>query len=306
MKKRLILFAGILIALVFTEVSSRADVAGKIVFTDASSNLYVGDIGGTSVQVPLSGVVGAWYPHWSPDEQWITFHSAPSGGGSSRIWVVRPDGSGLRSLTDGSSDMVSSSFSPDGTKILFDVVYGHLFTVNVDGSNLTDLGLTGGHPEWSPDGTKISYTNWGNTYASDIFVYDTVSKVSTQLTYHESGEAFNTATWSPDGTKLALSKCLSDNTYDVCIINADGTGLVNLTQPLLTTSESWPQWSTSGIFFRRDVSGVLDVWLMSPDGSNLQNITNTPLIQEGYFNIIPEPATLLLLGLGGLMLRKRS
>jgi len=292
MKKRLILLAGILIVLVCTEVSSQANVVGKIVFTDASANLYVGDVGGTSVPVPLSGVQGASYPHWSPDAQWITFAGGPSSGGNSRIWVVRPDGSGLRSITDGSRDMVSPSFSPDGAKILFDAVYGHLFTVNVDDGNLTDLGVTGGHAEWSPDGTKISYTNWGLTYESDIFIYDIVSQTSFQLTHHDSGEAFNQATWAPNGDQLAIAKRGSDGDYDICRINANGTGLVNLTEDWTDTGEYWTDWSPDGqyIFFDREISGKTDIWCMLPDGSNRLNVTNSPEIYEAYFDVIQEPA----------------
>jgi dipeptidyl aminopeptidase/acylaminoacyl peptidase len=38
---------------------------------------------------------------WSPDGQWLAFNVAPGGGFNEQIYVVRPDGTGLRRLTDG-------------------------------------------------------------------------------------------------------------------------------------------------------------------------------------------------------------
>ena len=39
---------------------------------------------------------------WSPDEEWLAFSLAPGGGLNSQIYVVRPDGTGLRRLSAGS------------------------------------------------------------------------------------------------------------------------------------------------------------------------------------------------------------
>lgn len=294
MKKLQCLLTCALAVLLCREVSAQAGTSGKIVFIDQSFKLYVANLGGTPTEVPVSGVYNVMFPHWSPDAQWITFTANPKDNSTgAQVYVVRPDGSGFHRVTDGSGDLSCPSFSPDGSKILFSQVYGNLFTINVDGSSRTDLGVPGGHAEWSPDGTKISYTNWGWTYESDIFIYNCESQTSTKLTHHEPEEAFYTATWAPDGTQLALSKLKSNGDYDVCKINADGTGLVDLSESW-PTSEEWPHWSPSGIFFHRNTSGVYDIWLMSPDGNNLQNITNSPTLQElPLFDVIPETAMVM-------------
>jgi Tol biopolymer transport system component len=50
------------------------------------------------------------YPTWSPDGQWIAFHSDRDG--DFDIYIVRPDGSDLRQLTDNDDNDMQPSWSP--------------------------------------------------------------------------------------------------------------------------------------------------------------------------------------------------
>lgn len=52
----------------------------------------------TAFDDPVGGVI------WSPDGAWLMFSLLPGGGLNSQIYLVRPDGSGLRRLTDGGKD----------------------------------------------------------------------------------------------------------------------------------------------------------------------------------------------------------
>ncbi len=52
----------------------------------------------TAFDDPVGGVL------WSPDGEWLMFSLLPGGGLNSQIYLVRPDGSGLRRLTDGGKD----------------------------------------------------------------------------------------------------------------------------------------------------------------------------------------------------------
>ncbi|MCA1732065.1 MAG: S9 family peptidase, partial [Acidobacteria bacterium] len=49
----------------------------------------------TAFNDPVTGV------RWSPDGKWLAFGLAPGGGLNSQVWIVRPNGTGLRRLTDG-------------------------------------------------------------------------------------------------------------------------------------------------------------------------------------------------------------
>ena len=76
------------------------------------------------------------HPDWSPDGQWLAF--ASDRGGEFDIWVVRPDGGGLRQVTTGPGTKTWPAWSPDGRQILFNRgAEGKqgLWLVGVDGSS---------------------------------------------------------------------------------------------------------------------------------------------------------------------------
>jgi dipeptidyl aminopeptidase/acylaminoacyl peptidase len=72
---------------------------------------------GTPVQVtkgddPVGRVI------WSPDGEWLALSLAPGGGMNTQIHVVRPDGSGLRRLTDGGKETNNlGDWTHDGRRI---------------------------------------------------------------------------------------------------------------------------------------------------------------------------------------------
>jgi dipeptidyl aminopeptidase/acylaminoacyl peptidase len=49
----------------------------------------------TSLEDPVTGI------EWSPDGKWIAFSSAPGGGLNEQVFVMRPDGTGIRRITEG-------------------------------------------------------------------------------------------------------------------------------------------------------------------------------------------------------------
>lgn len=100
-------------------------------------------------------------PAWSPDGTKIAFSRYPTSVGSTpKIFVVKPDGTGLTqvSSSSGSYDL-SPDWSPDGTRIVFQRDAGfaaQIAVMNADGTNVQLL-ASGETPAFSPDGTRIVY-----------------------------------------------------------------------------------------------------------------------------------------------------
>jgi TolB protein len=81
------------------------------------------------------------------------------------------------------------------------------------------------------------------------------------------------AAYSPDGTKIAFMNNY-DGDYEICVMNADGTGIKQLTKN--SSFDGYPGWSPDGtkIAFTSNRDGDLDIWVMNADASEQTNITN--------------------------------
>lgn len=95
--------------------------------------------GGASVNVSVSPAYDGW-PMWSANGRWLLFVSnrdklARTG----QIYAVRPDGSGLRTVTTGTLSRVQPSVSADGKTLLVnenvenaDTEFGHIASLPLD------------------------------------------------------------------------------------------------------------------------------------------------------------------------------
>ncbi len=113
------------------------------------------------------------FPQWSPKGDWIMFTSDRDGDEDFRLYLIRPDGTGLRKLTDSPGD-AHSIWSPDGEWVVFSSArmgfkderalaetipqpYGELFAVRPDGTGLrqlTDNQWEDATPAWRPATTE--------------------------------------------------------------------------------------------------------------------------------------------------------
>jgi Tol biopolymer transport system component len=100
------------------------------------------------------------HPDWSPDGRWILFRSPDEDGFlNSQLYLIHPSGRGLRQVTHVSADtmLLSSSFSPDGTRIVYSQTGSagqpDIFTIRVDGKDVhqvTHTPLWDSAPDWGP------------------------------------------------------------------------------------------------------------------------------------------------------------
>ncbi len=117
----------------------------------------------------------------------------------------------------------------------------------------------------------------------DIWVMDADGSNNTLVT--ENGAR---PCWSPNGLKLAFnSYSYLDRDWGMYTINLDGTG-----EFLVTMTQSLKEWSPGDVLGKgekilcvapdeSDPYGPCDLFLISPDGTGLVRLTNTPDIHEG-------------------------
>ena len=129
---------------------------------DASRLAVISDLNGVP-QLWIAPTAGGWPTvvttgadpvggvEWSPAGDWLAFTLLPGGGLNSQIYVVRPDGTGLRRLTDGGKENNwLSRWTWDGRHIVFssnrrDPAAMDSWLVDVSSGTLTEVAAQPGH-----------------------------------------------------------------------------------------------------------------------------------------------------------------
>jgi Tol biopolymer transport system component len=215
--------------------------------------------------------------------QKIAFTSSRDG--SSEIYTVNADGTGLTRLTDNTVNDDHAAWSPNGQRIAFTSRTGNtneLVVINADGSNVVRHVLPHSvyYPTWSPGGTRITYSALSDG-SLNIWVVDADGGWPLSL-FSLPGWDGHPA-WSPDGSKLAVTTdwFAYDFVLDVFLVDPDGAGFAPLTSGEIFDRADyfWPAWAPDGTKIALTLSYEIGirydtyVGVMSRDGSGL-----TPLI----------------------------
>ena len=216
--------------------------------------------------------------------------------GSENIFVIRPDGSGVRQLTSavrGSALSYArmSSCSSDRRRIVFEgydeegyrADRGDIYAIDADGTNLTriDCPDDGGcrQPRWSPDNKHILFVVGRVREAeSAIFVMRADGRNPRQLSPWGMW-----GTWSPDGGQIAFSslgkagRWQEGDPIDLFVMNADGSNTRRLTEQQGVNQD--PDWSPDGrtlVFDSTRDGGNFEIYTMELDTSRVRRLTDHP------------------------------
>lgn len=218
-------------------------------------------------------------------------------GGVSELNIVVStlDGWEADTITNMPGIETEPTWSPDGESIAFvatvdsrdpsDCSSGYvdlkcdfnIYIADSDGANLRRLTTSTGYergPAWSPDGTKLVYSSGlrpegrGHTH---IYMINADGTNETLLT--DDNTSYGSPTWSPDGQRIALSR-FSSTTGEICIMNADGSGMTQITAGNGDLIYARSQWSPDGQYLAvlagAPGSGTGSLIVMKPDGSEQQ------------------------------------
>jgi dipeptidyl aminopeptidase/acylaminoacyl peptidase len=175
----------------------------------------------------------------------LAFVSYPEGIGNPDVWSIAPDGSARTQLTD----------------------------------SLNEGAFT---PRWSPDGTKILYTEQAATIAgNESFLVLMDADGSNQAGLRHLGNELDPA-WSPDGARVAFvyaPLCPQNPTCpkpDIYTMRIDGTDLVQVTTDANAIAESDLDWSPDGskIAFTGRAASTDHVYVVNVDGTGHTRLTS--------------------------------
>lgn len=215
----------------------------------------------------------------SPDGQVLVSYERREDG--SEIYIQRFGGR-KEFLTDDKFHNYNPQWSADGKSIIFykkvadkDLSKIVLYEVsNKRESVILESGYYDGDPTLSKDQKHVAFTS-NRDGNFDIYLLDLSSHVTSTLL---SNDADNWGpTWSPNSQRLAFTSNMKGN-FEIFSIGRDGIGLVQLTT--IGGENYKPDWSPDGrwiAFFHRDnAEEKFDIFIVSNDGRQIQNVTKSP------------------------------
>lgn len=197
------------------------------------------------------------------------------------LFVIDANGANLKNLTADEAEEIDFKWSPDGTKILYEVKMAkndyRLVVIGNDGTNplVLDTWKSGySFFSWSPDGTRIlakKREGWGES----VFVISADGTGYVQLAGPE--EKPSTAAWSPDGRRILL--CLNHKLY---LVNPDGTERIKLTKDAARCA--YASWSPDGTKIAFMATYPVDIILFNvKEGLYIVSVQNDTL--EKFYKV---------------------
>jgi TolB protein len=205
----------------------------------------------------------------------IAYVSAASG--HKEIYMMDYDGAEATRLTSNQSINLSPSWSPDLRSIAFtSFMRGYPYLYRTFPFEKRPVQLLAGYlgintsPAWSPDGRQLALTlsKDGNP---EIYVLTVATGAFRRLTTFSGIDT--EPTWSPTGREIAFVSDRSGSAQ-IYLMDAEGANVRRVSHDGFNTQPRWsPKGDAIAFTSRR---GNHDIWAVSPDGSNLRQLTSGP------------------------------
>jgi Tol biopolymer transport system component len=204
------------------------------------------------------------------------------------IYTIKPSGRGIHQLTEVDRSAESPDWSPDGTRIAFDIgpvgvqpeaVNQGLWMVNADGSNLHQVVTSGFQPAFTPDGDHLVYECPDCAGGDGIFLMkaDGSDAPGTRLSTNPSGyEGDANPEVSPDGKTVTFVRRKNEDTAQALFaVDIGGTNLRKLV-PYRFIVFVKHDWAPDGehIVFTSGMNDQANVYTVARDGSDRIQLTH--------------------------------
>jgi TolB protein len=227
-----------------------------------------------------------------------------------QIYLVRPNGDGLRRLTHRRRGAGGAAWSPDGRRIAFAAAGRgggvQVYVKRLGGGvrQVTRGEDTYTYPTWSPNGRQIAAVR--GHWARDGMHYDSIVVMrpdgSRRRVVYDGGQLSTSyPAWSPDGESIAFVHTDIGGTGadpNIYVVPARG-GAARLVTDV--GSQDHPDWSPDGrlIAYTSGLQlGPDDIRVVRPDRTGDAPVTNDPSVSDGWPAWAPSARRLAISRLG--------
>ncbi|MCD4731218.1 MAG: hypothetical protein K8R74_11485 [Bacteroidales bacterium] len=172
-------------------------------------------------------------PAWSPDGSQIAFTKMyPNENNREELWIMNSDGS--NSLYIGVEGF-AAKWSSDGTKFIYsskNTGNYEIYTCRIDGTDvqqITNTTINEWFPILSPNDSLIAFNAYatGDYSSSELYLMEANGSNLTRLTNNMGSDGY--PRFSPDSSLLSFTRDLSNQQWEVFIMNIDGSNIRQVT-----------------------------------------------------------------------------